>query len=36
MDSISKSSFSEDVATLVARDTFGDVAIEAFKELTDG
>src|SRR3954469_12651954 len=36
MESISKTRVSQDVATLVARDAFGDVAIEAFEELTDG
>ena len=31
MESISKTPVSEDVAALVARDAFGDVAIKAFR-----
>src|SRR5436190_20152174 len=36
MESISKTPVSPDVAALVGRDAFGDVAVEAFEELTDG
>jgi len=36
MESISKTPVSPDVAALVVRDAFGDVAVEAFEELTDG